>query len=115
MSNAAIAHHCARQMAAMTKKVWISDNLPILSRKERKEILAIYKQYFKVVEYDAGTGICKCWVSTPEPSDNDTFAQFDSFNVPTKAAGSTIKSSTLNAIGATSANTVHIGTVITNI
>lgn len=116
MSNKDIAHAYARQMLAMTNKVWVSDNLPTLGRKERREILDIYKKYFKVVEYDAATGICKCWVNGPEPlGTSDTFGQFESFNVPTQEHGATVKASTLASIGANSGNLVQAGTIITNL
>ena len=116
MSNKDIAHAYAKQMQATTKKVWVSDNLPTLGRKERREILDIYKKYFKVVEYDAATGICKCWVNAPEHLDaSNTFGQFDSFNVRTQQSDDPIKQSTLNSIGANSGNLVRAGVIITNL
>lgn len=115
MANKDIAHAYAKQMLAATKKVWISDNLPTLGREERREILSIYKKYFKVVEYDAATGVCKCWVTGPESLAGDTFAQFDSYNVRTQQTGAAVKSSTLDRIGANSDNLVQAGTVITNL
>lgn len=115
MSNKEIAHSYAKQMREMTNKVWISDNLPQLGRKERREILDIYKKYFAVVEYDSETGVCKCWVRGPESLDGDKFAMVDSINIPTQVQGAQIKDSTLNAIGANSGNTVHAGTIVSNV
>jgi hypothetical protein len=115
MSNKDIAHAYAKQMLAMTNKVWVSDNLPTLSRESRREILAIYKKYFKVVDYDAATGICKCWVNDPEPIDTSkSFGQFESINIKTQQSGAAIKASTLASIGANSGNLVQAGTIVTN-
>ena len=62
MSNIQIANQYAKMKSEMLAQdsVWISDNLPMLSRGERKAVLKVYKKYFKTVEYDAATGICKC-------------------------------------------------------
>jgi hypothetical protein len=115
-NNKEIAHTYAKQMAAMTNKVWISDNLPTLGRKERREILEIYKKYFKVVEYDSVSGVCKCWVTEPEVlGSSDTFGVFDSVNIPNQVRGAAIKQSTLDSIGADTGNTVHAGTVVSNV
>ena len=114
MSNAAIAHQYARSMRAMTNKVWISDNLPMLDRKQRREILAIYKQYFKTVEYDAVTGVCKCWVSDPETlSASNRVAEFDSING--HDTSTPVKDSSLASVGLDPAAVVKAGTIITNI
>lgn len=115
MSNKDIAHTYAKQMRQLTNKVWISDNLASLGRKERREILHIYKKYFKVVEYDNQTGVCKCWVTGPESLDGNSFGLFDSVNMPTQVSGAPIKDSTLNEIGANSGNTVHAGTIVSNV
>jgi hypothetical protein len=62
MSNIQIANQYAKQYASMTKEdgCWVSDNLPMLSRGERKAILKVYKKYFKNVNYDSATGVCVC-------------------------------------------------------
>lgn len=116
MSNKDIAHAYAQQMALRTNKCWISDNLPTLSRRERRDILDIYKKYFKVVEYDSTTGICKCWVSAPEPL-TGTFGHFKSLNIDPDTAvahrGDAIKQSTLASVGAT--NVVDAGTIVSGI
>ena len=61
-NNIKIAHTYAKQQLNMLTAdgVWISDNLPMLSRGERKAVLKVYKKYFKTVEYNAATGVCKC-------------------------------------------------------
>lgn len=105
-----IAHQYAKIIAAQCRKVWISDNLPQLDRKDRKRVLAVYQQYFKTVDYDPNTGICRCWVGDPEPlSADDTFGEFVGVNHPTGEVGSKIKDSTLKAIGA---GTVEFGGVV---
>jgi hypothetical protein len=115
MSNKDIAHDYAKKMAAVTNKVWISDNLPSLGRKDRREILDIYKQYFKVVEYDTITGVCKCWVNDPEPmSSFNTFGKFDSFNVATNKHSTAVKESTFASIGIRSDAAVDAGIIIIN-
>ena len=62
MSNIQIANQYAKQRSQTlsTDGVWVSDNLPMLSRSERKAILKVYKKYFKTVEYNPATGVCKC-------------------------------------------------------
>jgi len=114
MSNKTVAHTYARAMRAMTNKVWISDNLPMLDRKQRKEILAIYRQYFKVVEYDSITGVCKCWVTGPENiANNPLVGEFDAvngFDTSTK-----VKDSSLKSVGINPATVVNAGTIITNV
>ena len=61
-NNIKIAHTYAKQQLQMLKEdgVWVSDNLPILSRGERRAILKVYKKYFKTVDYNPVTGVCKC-------------------------------------------------------
>jgi hypothetical protein len=61
-NNIKLAHTYAKQQANMLTAdgVWISDNLPMLSRSERKAVLKAYKKYFKTVDYDTATGVCKC-------------------------------------------------------
>ena len=61
-NNVKIAHiYCKKQLDILHDSgVWISDNLPQLSRQERKAILKVYKQYFKIVEYNPTTGVCRC-------------------------------------------------------
>ena len=114
MSNATVAHQYARSMRAMTNKCWISDNLPMLDRKERREILAIYNKYFKTVEYNAATGVCKCWVSDPtDISDSDTVCEFDSING--HDTSTPIKDSSLKSVGIDPAAVKNVGTIITNV
>ena len=62
MTNQQIAHMWAKKKKSeMTPDgIWISDNLPSLSAKERKEILSIFKTYYKFVDYNSKTGVCKC-------------------------------------------------------
>lgn len=61
-NNIKIAHTYAKKQLQMLTEdgVWVSDNLPILSRGERKAILKVYKKYFKTVDYNPVTGVCKC-------------------------------------------------------
>jgi len=40
--------------------VWISDNLGMMPRSERKAILKVYKKHFNIVEYTPTSGVCKC-------------------------------------------------------
>ena len=62
MSNIQIANTYAKQAATLTKAdgSWISNNLPMLSRGERKAILKVYSKYWGKVDYDASTGVCVC-------------------------------------------------------
>ena len=62
MSNIQIANQYAKQMASMTTAdgSWISDNLPTLSRGERKAIIKVYNKYWGKVKYDPSTGVCVC-------------------------------------------------------
>ena len=62
MTNAQIASQYCLQTKARLKAdgVWVSDNLPSLSREQRREILAVYKKHFKYVDYNTATGVCKC-------------------------------------------------------
>ena len=62
MSNIEIAHTYAKLYADMTNANgdWFSDNLPTLSKTERKAILKIYKQYWSEVKYDPISGLCVC-------------------------------------------------------
>ena len=62
MTNAQIAnHYCKLHKANLTADgVWVSDNLPSLSREGRREILAVYKKHFKYVDYNTTTGVCRC-------------------------------------------------------
>ena len=114
MSNATVAHQYARSMRAMTNKVWISDNLPMLGRKERREILAIYNKYFKTVEYDAATGICKCWVGDPVDITNaDRVGEFDAINGHDTSTA--VKESSLRSVGIDPAVVKNVGTIITNV
>lgn len=61
MSNIKIAHTYAKLYADMATANgnWISDNLPTLSKTERKAILKIYKQYWSEVKYEP-SGLCVC-------------------------------------------------------
>jgi hypothetical protein len=114
MSNAKVAHQYARSMRALTNKVWISDNLPMLDRKERREILAIYNKYFKTVEYDAATGICKCWIGDPvDLNDSHLVGEFDAING--HDTSTPVKDSSLKSVGIDPAVVVHAGTIITNV
>ena len=114
MSNATVAHQYARSMRAMTNKVWISDNLPMLDRKQRREILAIYSKYFKTVEYDAVTGVCKCWVGDPvDITDAKLVGEFDAING--FDTSTPVKDSSLKSVGIDPAAVVKAGTIITNI
>jgi hypothetical protein len=69
MTNKEIAQKYAKMMFEMTTDngVWVSDNLPTLSREDRKMALAVYKSIFPVVEYDAKTGVCKCFKTAARP------------------------------------------------
>ena len=67
MSNIQIAKTYAKKMSEMTNEKWVSDNLPMLSRGERKAILKVYKKYFRYVSYDPATGVCVC-SHTPDVS-----------------------------------------------
>jgi hypothetical protein len=60
--NIKIAHTYAKKQLQMLTEdgVWVSDNLPVLSRGERRAILKVYKKYFKTVDYNPVTGVCKC-------------------------------------------------------
>ena len=62
MTNAQIAAQYCLQTKATLKVggVWVSDNLPALSREQRREILSVYKRHFKYVDYNTTTGVCKC-------------------------------------------------------
>ena len=71
MTNKEIAQHYAKMMFDFTQDdgVWISDNLPSLTREDRKMALKVYGSIFPVVEYDAKTGICKCFKKASRPID----------------------------------------------
>ena len=100
MSNINTAHQFAKQMAMITSKVWISDNMQILSRHERKAILKVYRQYFHTVDYDPHTGICKCWVN--EPSDIEStgvFAKGIGIDTAKGNISQDVKQETYNKIG----------------
>jgi len=62
MSNAKIAEQYAQMVKSTLKDsgTWVSDNLPQVSRSDRKAILKEYQKVFKYVDYDSTTGICKC-------------------------------------------------------
>lgn len=114
MSNATVAHQYARSMRAMTNKVWISDNLAMLDRKQRREILAIYSKYFKTVEYDAVTGVCKCWVGDPVAiTTTDRAGHFDAING--FDTSTPVKDSSLKSVGIDPAVVENAGTIITNV
>ena len=93
-NNLKVAEEYARMMAAMTKKCWVSDNLPQLSRQERKQILKIYKKHFKTVEYDPNTGVCHCWGVEPYDLNGGDFVEMNSHDLTTGSRGSEVKSST---------------------
>jgi hypothetical protein len=94
-NNLVVAEQYARQMAAMTRVCWTSDNLPQLSRYERKQVLKIYKKHFKTVEYDADTGVCRCWVIDPCDTSGMTHTRAYSWDEATGVGGGEIKDSTL--------------------
>lgn len=62
MSNIQIANEWTKKIASLTSEdgSWHSNNLPMLSRGERKAILKVYKKYFTKVKYDTSTGVCVC-------------------------------------------------------
>ena len=62
MSNIKIANEWTKKIASMTSEdgSWYSDNLPMLSRGERKAILKVYKKYWGEVKYNPSTGVCVC-------------------------------------------------------
>jgi hypothetical protein len=94
MTNKEIAQQYAKMMFDMTKDdgIWVSDNLPTLSREDRKMALAVYKSIFPVVEYDAKTGVCKCFKTAARSiTPDDTFGIF---NIP----GHEIKASTISSL-----------------
>lgn len=99
MDNIQVAHNYARTMAAMTNKCWVSDNLPTLDREERRAILAVYRKYFRTVEYNSKTGVCKCWMVEPyDLSDVDTIARWNSANIETGNIAPDIKQTTIDSI-----------------
>ena len=113
MTNKDIANAYAKHIASIVDKVWVSDNLPTVSRSERREILAIYKKHFKVVEYDSVTGVCKCWVSDPcELPPTGRFGTFDSVDSNTGRVGDAVKESTKISIGSNTANTTYAGILV---
>lgn len=63
MSNIQIAIEWATNIYQQTNPggVWISTNLPEVSRADRKGILKVYKKVWDRVEYDANTGVCSCY------------------------------------------------------
>jgi hypothetical protein len=65
-NNLKIAEDYCIKVKKMTKKWWVSDNLPMLSAQDRRAILKVYKKHFHTVEYDPISGICKCWITEPE-------------------------------------------------
>ena len=105
MSNIDLAHAYCKDMLNRVKDCWVSDNLGTISSAERNKILSVYRQYFKTVEYDDATGVCKCWKNDPVAFDeNATFGHLHDINNTAPA----IKPSTLNAIGSNSANTTQV-------
>jgi len=95
MTNKEIAQQYAKMMFDMTKDdgVWVSDNLPSLSREDRKTALKVYESIFPVVEYDAKTGVCKCFKKAVRPIDI-TRESTGLFDIP----GHEIKASTLKSL-----------------
>jgi hypothetical protein len=94
MTNKEIAQQYAKMMFDYTKDdgIWVSDNLPTLSREDRKTALAVYKSIFPVVEYDAKTGVCKCFKTAARSiSSDDSIAIFD-------IVGHEIKTSTISSL-----------------
>ena len=95
MTNKEIAQQYAKMMfdATTDDGVWISDNLPTLSREDRKMALKVYNSIFPVVEYDAKTGICKCFKKASHPINlkNKSVGIFD---IP----GHEIKASTMDSL-----------------
>ena len=53
MNNKQLAHDVCQEMISTRhyKSVWMSDNLGYLNASERKMILKVFKQYYKIVEY----------------------------------------------------------------
>jgi hypothetical protein len=88
MTNKEIAQQYASMMFELTKDdgVWVSDNLPSLSREDRKTALKVYESIFPVVEYDAKTGVCKCFKKASRPINisNESVAVFDTPGHPLK-------------------------------
>jgi len=97
-NNLIVAEQYAKTMAGMTNKCWISDNLPMLSRNERKQILKIYKKHFKTVEYDPVTGVCKCWVVEPCDVSDVEHTPASTIDMGTGIAGGELKESTLQGV-----------------
>jgi hypothetical protein len=94
MTNKEIAQQYAKMMFEITKDdgVWVSDNLPTLSREDRKMALAVYKSVFPVVEYDTKTGVCKCFKTAARSITlDDSIAIFD-------IVGHEIKTSTIASL-----------------
>jgi len=53
--------YCKKMLNLLSDEgVWTSDNLGCMLAPERKAILKVYKKYFKTVEYNPVTGVCKC-------------------------------------------------------
>ena len=105
MTNKDIANRYAKHIASIVDKVWVSDNLPTLSRSERREILAIYKKHFKVVEYDSVTGVCKCWVVDPcELTATEKVGDFTMMNKQNGNISDPVKQSTRTSANIPTAN-----------
>jgi len=97
-NNLIVAEQYAKTMAGMTNKCWISDNLPMLSRNERKQVLKIYKKHFKTVDYNPLTGVCKCWVVDPYDISDLEYTPASTIDVGTGIAGGELKESTVQGL-----------------
>ena len=112
-NNLKIAEEYSKRMKAQCRKVWVSDNLPMVPAGDRRAILKVYRKHFHTVEYDPITGICKCWVVAPDSTTilpEDTVGEFisiDTANTGAKA-NDPIKQSTRDILGIGPSNQRHI-------